>query len=250
MAVATSAADNNSNAGEKGSTFFRLEIVSEIEAGRKPLTERNRKGKPMFIRKTSHGYYDRNGSQHSGKGDYLVLFSWNDFKAMDEIRSACVECQNAKKAYAFNTWRVRECGYLYMSISDLQKWANQVYNSYQSCEVHRSYKATPMPEHQYENGKPMLWAIVRQTAMHQMGHWMMGTINIGGHRMTVSGEVGSDGLPGDYQGVPVEHRVKLIQVPEDVATVYWNGNGHNEVGSGRDALQQWALAAFPGKGQK
>lgn len=200
----------------------------------------------MFIRKTRPGYYDANGQQHSGQGDYLILFGWNDYKALDEIKAQCVACQCARTAQKFNQRLVRYA-YTYMPIPDVQKWAQSVFNSYSACELHRGTR-TGQPVPKYPNGREKLWALVRKCALHQFGQFMMGTINVRGKRLTVSGEIGSDGLPDDIQDIPVESRKILVEVPEAIATAYWNSNGHNEVGQARNILGDWARATFPVKG--
>jgi hypothetical protein len=139
----------------------------------------------MFISKSSHGYY-RGTEQHSGRGRYLALFSWNSFKADGPAPARLA----------------------------------------------------------YDNGKPMLWATVRSCSLAQLGHFMMGTIVIGGKSITVSGPIGHDGLPLDYQDVPVAYRHLLVEVPADVAAVYWADNGHNDVGSARPILRDWARTQF------
>ena len=134
------------------------------------------------------GYYDRHGQQHSGRRQYLALFSWNRYKAAKEGQTQDVLC--------------------------------------------------------YPNGKPRLWAAVRSCALSQFGHFMMGTIRIGGKSITVSGPIGHDGLPLDLQDVPLTHHARLTEVPADIAALYWADDGHNDIGSARTALQQWAKETF------
>lgn len=150
----------------------------------------------MFIRKSHHSYYVGT-AQHSGRGEYLALFSWNTYKAKRE---------ESEEEY---------------------------FPDFQS------------PDPRYPNGKPKLWACVRTTALSQLGHWMMGNIHIGGKSITVSGPIGHDGLPLDFQEVPKKFRSSLVEVPEDVATIFWEDNGHNDIGSAREALMAWALVTFP-----
>lgn len=181
----------------------------------------------MFIRKQSHGGY-RGNNQVSGKGDYLALFSWNGYKAHEEITAKCIECKCARTAYLFNI-KVR-------SNQDNYEW-KRAWNAYQTCEEHR--KTYSVPEPKYPNGKGMLWAIVRKSSLMQCGHWMMGTIRIGNKSITVSGPIGSDGLPLDYQDVPEAYRHLLIPVPEDIATEYWADNGHNDIGKALMAVLEY-----------
>ena len=184
----------------------------------------------MFI-KNGHGYYDSNGQQHSGRGQYLALFSWNDYKAADEIRMACETCRRLKSARDAATgspeWVERCAGY---EMPD-------------RCDTHTGVHSG-IEEPRYPNGNSRLWATVRVCALSQLGHFMMGTIRIGGKSITVSGSIGNDGLPLDVQEVPANWRDKLVQVPQDVASAYWTDNGHNDIGSARDPLRQWARETF------
>lgn len=96
-----------------------------------------------------------------------------------------------------------------------------------------------------QTGKPRLYATVRSCALHQLGHWMMGTIRVAGQSVTVSGPCGSDGLPMDLSKLTPTAQAKLIEVPADVAAVYWADNGHNDIGQpAEDVLRQWARQTF------
>lgn len=211
----------------------------------------------MFIRKQRSGYYTNSG-QHSGMGDYLALFSWNDYKAMDEIRAQCIECQCASKAHAF--WMKHMHSYAYAVfgpgqdlINDWRAFISDRFNAYTSCEKHRGIRPDVciigdkayMGAPKYKNGKPMLWALVRKCALSQCGQFMMGRIRIGGKSITVSGPCGSDGLPLDYQEVPASFRENLVLVPEDIAAAYWSNGGHNDIEyPAAKLLREWALDAF------
>jgi hypothetical protein len=185
----------------------------------------------MFIRKRIGGGYDRYGQQWSGRGDYLALFSWNDYKAADEIRAACPTC----------TLR----GSVRQAAIDGGDHAANLWPRY--CDDHCGmHSGLPLPK--YANGYGKLWATVRSCSLHQLGHFMMGSIYICGKQITVSGPIGHDGLPLDLQDVPAAWRERLIEVPEAVAAVYWQDTGHNDVGSAAPTLREWALRAFPPKG--
>ncbi len=115
----------------------------------------------------------------------------------------------------------------------------------------------------YSDGHTMLYAVVRSVKMKQLGHWMMGMLNLGQYRFSLSGALGSDGLPMSLRGwhkdspegspkveVPFEAISKyLTPVPEDVARLYWTGNtGWNSIGEqGRDAFLKWIEGAKPFK---
>ena len=186
----------------------------------------------MFIRKSSHGYY-RGTEQVSGRGDYLALFSWNDYKALDEVRAQCATCTELT--------RVRNAGIDAWNDDPLNPANDRnAYNWPAVCPAHGGIRSgLQVPS--YPNGKPKLWAIVRSCSLHQCGHFMMGAIRIGGTRIGVSGPCGSDGLPLDYQAVPVKYRHLLTEVPEEIARVYWTDDGHNDIGSAGPTLREWAL---------
>jgi hypothetical protein len=181
----------------------------------------------MFISTRGRGYYGNDGQQHSGRGNYLALFSWNDFKAQDELRAACADCQAAHTA--------REAAIA------AGRW--EAYNWAEHCNAHLGIRSgLPLPK--YPNGKGKLWATTRACSLHQCGHFMMGTIRIGGKSITVSGPIGHDGLPLDLQDVPQAWRNKLVELPEDVATAFWGDNGHNDVGRAAKPLREWAYTAL------
>lgn len=182
----------------------------------------------MFIRKHTSGGYDRDGQQRSGRGDYLALFSWNDYKALDEIKARCPDC-----------WQARDARQA--AIGD-EHWPAYVWR--QHCQQHSGQIKSGLPIPTYGNGKPMLWAIVRQCSLSQMGHFMSGHIRIGGQSLYVEGPIGSNGLPLNYQDCPEGWRTKLTPVPESVAAVYWADNGHNDIGSAAPTLRGWALETF------
>ena len=87
-------------------------------------------------------------------------------------------------------------------------------------------------------GKEKIRAVVRQVALEQVGHFMMGTARIGNDSYTVSGAYGGDGLPfgiapdvWDRFGVPL---------PDRLVDAWSNGGGHNSAGSERELMDQWA----------
>lgn len=85
--------------------------------------------------------------------------------------------------------------------------------------------------------RPQLYAVIRRVALRQLGHWMMGSANIGGHWHTISGAYGNDGLPMDVEVLPRD----AIPLPDDLATAFWEGGGHNCAGREWPALREWAL---------
>ena len=85
---------------------------------------------------------------------------------------------------------------------------------------------------------PEIRAAVRYAHLAQCGHWMMGSVRVGPHRIALSGTYGSDGLPTDCPSVELWER--LYQVPPFLQRVFWQGGGHNSAGSEAPALHQWA----------
>lgn len=68
---------------------------------------------------------------------------------------------------------------------------------------------------------------------------MMGSANLNGKWLTISGDYGNDGLPMD---VPLPH--DAIPLPDDLAEAYWNGDGWNCAGREAPLLREWAIDQF------
>ena len=84
-------------------------------------------------------------------------------------------------------------------------------------------------------------ALVRKVAMHQCGHWMMGSARAFGHRISLSGSYGGDGLPTD---VPLEVYNKATPVPQELLDAWNKGGGWNSAGSEAPAMAEWARKVF------
>lgn len=82
-------------------------------------------------------------------------------------------------------------------------------------------------------------AIVRRVALHQCGHFMMGSARAFGHRIPISGTYGSDGLP---RTVPDAVFEKAIPIPTELHERWNNGGGWNGAGSEAPSMVEWALA--------
>jgi len=112
-------------------------------------------------------------------------------------------------------------------------------------------------EHKFtgKDGKryPKLRAVVRSVRMHQFGHWMMGSMELGpidpgpamggGPRrisITLSGTYGSDGLTCDPERYPGLWET-LMEVPDDLAEQFWNGGGWNSAGKEGPSMRAWAV---------
>lgn len=162
----------------------------------------------------------------------MILFTWNDYKAQDEVRAHCADCVRIKTARDVAIAR-----------DDDQSW--RAYEHPRTCELPTgTHTDTTKDVYTYPNGKPKIWAIVRSVALHQCGHFMMGRARIQGTRLSISGSCGADGLPTDLQAVPARYRDQLVLVPEDVAAVYWKDDGHNTIGSAAPTMRDWAMRAF------
>ena len=81
-------------------------------------------------------------------------------------------------------------------------------------------------------------AIVRDVALHQCGHFMMGSARAWGHRIPISGAYGSDGNPRE---VPQEVYDRAIPVPREIMDAWNTGNGWNGTGSEAPSMHRWAL---------
>jgi hypothetical protein len=81
---------------------------------------------------------------------------------------------------------------------------------------------------------------VRKVAMRQLGHWMMGSANVGGKWHTVSGSYGGDGLP-----ITVPHDIYsrlTVELPPELHEAWNKGGGWNSAGSEAAAVREWALS--------
>ena len=98
------------------------------------------------------------------------------------------------------------------------------------------------PEPHPETGRqlPILYAVVRSVTLSQCGHWMMGSLQLAGEVVTVSGAYGSDGLPGDLDKLSAAQQRLLVEVPFDLAVEFWSGGGWNSAGKEAPAMRKWA----------
>lgn len=82
-------------------------------------------------------------------------------------------------------------------------------------------------------------ALVRQVALAQCGHWMMGTARAFNHSLTLSGSYGGDGL---LKTVPPKVYARAVPVPPELMEKWAKGGGWNSAGNEADAFRQWANA--------
>lgn len=89
--------------------------------------------------------------------------------------------------------------------------------------------------------------LVRRTALHQFGHFMMGHVTLTGkkdgvpwkHRVSLSGCYGGDGLTVE---VPREVYDKGTDVPLELVTAWNKGEGWNDAGSEAPLMREWGLS--------
>jgi hypothetical protein len=85
---------------------------------------------------------------------------------------------------------------------------------------------------------PNLRCIVRHARMTQFGAWMMARVRVKGHKITLSGTYGSDGLPCDVE--PDLYDL-MHPIPKALQDAFWAGGGHNTGGSEMQPIRAWAL---------
>jgi hypothetical protein len=115
---------------------------------------------------------------------------------------------------------------------------------------------------QHQDYPNELRAVLRHVHMKQLGNWMMANIDIGNHKIVLTGSFGNSGLPidltrtqdfakekGDAMHQPrltadeaKELWDQMIPVPQDIADAYWKDDtGHNSVGQTAVLFRDWAI---------
>ena len=89
-----------------------------------------------------------------------------------------------------------------------------------------------------EGLKQPMKALVRHTRMYQCGHFMMGSVRVGGQTLVVSGSYGSDGLPKD---VPQGVYDLGLEVPGELVESWNKGGGWNGAGNEANLVRAWAV---------
>jgi hypothetical protein len=65
--------------------------------------------------------------------------------------------------------------------------------------------------------------------------------------LVVSGSYGNDGMPCDWEDLTVKSRTNLIPVPQEIAEIYWKGEGGwNSSGSEGPTMRKWAFETYCG----
>lgn len=82
------------------------------------------------------------------------------------------------------------------------------------------------------------YACVRKVALSQLGHFMMGRVNLGGKWHTVSGTYGSNGLPMTVDKLPKDAK----PLPRELYDAWNKGGGWNGAGAEAPAMCDWAIA--------
>ncbi len=84
------------------------------------------------------------------------------------------------------------------------------------------------------------YAVVRKVALRQLGHFMMGQVNLCGKWHSVSGAYGSDGLPMSVDTLPRD----AVRLPDELYQAWNKGGGWNSAGSEAPAMREWAIRTF------
>ena len=79
---------------------------------------------------------------------------------------------------------------------------------------------------------------VRFTSFSQCGNFMMGQCRIFGHKVTLSGSYGADGLT---KSLPADLYKRGVELPSELREAWNKGGGWNSEGSEATAIRQWAL---------
>jgi hypothetical protein len=82
-------------------------------------------------------------------------------------------------------------------------------------------------------------AFVVRIELSQLGQFMMGRVSVAGHKLSLSGSYGSDGLP---ISLDKELWDAAIDVPADLVEAWNKGGGWNSAGVEADKMRAWAVA--------
>lgn len=196
----------------------------------------------MFIENSARGY-DRHGQQVTRRARFLILVSLG----LERTEVTCTRCNGAKEykrddldgvvapCYHCIPIECTACERKGWTIDDTDPDAHA-----QTCGVCKG-KGDLGPsgrEVKYIHHKEIR-ALVRKVAMHQCGHWMMGSARVFGRTLSLSGSYGGDGLT-----VTVTREIfdKAVPIPPELHEAWNKGGGHNSAGSEAIAMREWALA--------
>jgi hypothetical protein len=87
-------------------------------------------------------------------------------------------------------------------------------------------------------GDQSMRAVVRYVRLRQIGHFMMGSAQVGKVRLVLSGAYGGDGLPKTVDDATYQ---RGVPVPAELIEAWSNGGGWNSAGSEAGPFREWAL---------
>ena len=99
---------------------------------------------------------------------------------------------------------------------------HRYYRGTEQCHTRAPFLILVQPDDYERAKKAPIRALVRKVAMHQCGHFMMGSARAFGHKITLSGSYGGDGLP---VSVPQAVYDKAIPVPQELIDAWNKGGG-------------------------
>lgn len=197
----------------------------------------------MFIEQSTRGY-DRSGQQVVRRARFLILVS----RGMERTEVTCSKCGGAKDyidtldgeyitrpCYHCIPIECTTCDRKGWTVSDDADWA--IAKTCEACKG-KGYLGPSGREVKYIHHTEIR-ALVRKVAMHQCGHFMMGSARAFGRRIGLSGSYGGDGLTVT---VPREIFDRAIPIPAELHEAWNKGGGHNNAGSEAYAMRDWALA--------
>jgi hypothetical protein len=82
-------------------------------------------------------------------------------------------------------------------------------------------------------------AFVARTRLSQLGQFMMGRVSVAGHKLSLSGSYGSDGLP---MSLDKELWDAATDVPAELVEAWNKGGGWNGAGTEAGKMRAWAVA--------
>jgi len=122
----------------------------------------------------------------------------------------------------------------------LDNSGHRYYRGTEQCHSRAPFLILVTPEDYAKRTEPIR-ALVRKVALHQCGHFMMGSARAFGHKICISGTYGSDGLP---RSVPQEVYDRATPVPEWLIRMWNEGAGWNDAGTEAPAMRDWAIKTF------
>jgi hypothetical protein len=209
----------------------------------------------MFITSKYQGY-NRHGAQIAA-GYFLILMQpqWESSQ-YPHLETTCRVCGKGKDAHQTSIPYVPACpkhgivARLRARRDGTEAELDAILNASErfltgcaQCGAHKAYAANCFSFTPNSITYPIR-AIVRYTRLRQFGHFMMGFARVNGHRLTLSGSYGSDGLPMSVPDVVYNLGTEL---PQDLYDAWNKGGGWNSAGSEAPSMRQWALKTFPRK---